>query len=168
MEYHEIYIRDTSGTMFRASEYGIYAVDVPYIDRPTAKEPYKNEWHDEDGDDEYTEQLFFEAQEYEFTCGYKQFNMIDRTHDFEKELAQALGTLFYDIDAIYFECGHWGRKNVRLIGVATDAYVFEDGSGQSILTFKVKLKINDPMTRIKLQMVGNVPTFVEDGMVYDL
>ena len=70
----DINIRDYQNLYFQAEgdasawtegTYHLVAQVQSYQDNAAVKEPYKNTWFDEDGDDEYTVQMFRKAFEFQ-------------------------------------------------------------------------------------------------------
>lgn len=64
-DYKPFYIQ-TSGDLsaWDTTTYGLVAQTQPFPENYEVKDPYKNDWKDEHGDDEYVVQLFFKAFEY--------------------------------------------------------------------------------------------------------
>ena len=158
MDFHEIYIQKgtyQSPTLKKcSSDFGIYAVEVPYIGLPNVKEPYKNDWHDENGDDEYLPSSpVFDAQEITLTLAYRGTggNGLKNFFDFITKGEYS----------IYTECGKWGRQKVRYVDYDTDAYYFKDSNSTDVLVFKVKFKVNDPISIMALfRNQGGDPTCI--------
>lgn len=131
------------------------------------KEPYKNQWFDEHGDDEYISGngLWVEAFTLKVECAMYAFgsasgdtiaslisNLNQRMQDFHEYLRA--GWL-----KIYDTSKAMGFQNVRLVEFPTpseDAYKINDNAKQIIgrsvkLRFSFTLKVNDPVTRMVMQ-----------------
>ena len=54
----------TTAAKNTATEWGMVAKSNPYPLLPTPKEPYKNDWKDESGDDEYNAVMHYEPIEF--------------------------------------------------------------------------------------------------------
>jgi len=152
VNYKPFYIQygnNTTATDTRAA-WGLIAKTNPYDALPTPKEPYKNEWLDENGDDEYTAAMAYES----FTTEVDFF--IKAQTDASKSAAQyireAQSSLFNAIKTgsfkIYDSYTAIGRQNVRYAGY--EAGEFWEQGGVARCTFKVKFKVNDPVTFMTL------------------
>lgn len=156
MTFHELYFQFASGGKLKASDYGFYAVEVPYPGAPEVKEPYKNDWYDEDGDDEYIPSSpKFKSFEFEVTLAYN-----GQAPMFADSLYLLLSDLKREEFAFYSVFGHWGRKDVRYVSYTTDAYHFDD-----VFIFKLKFKVNDPVTAIGIYQRQDTWELYEEGRV---
>ena len=75
--YKPFYIQVVSGGVkvcHDTTEWGLVARTNPYPALPNPKDPYRNEWPGEDGDDEYTAQMHYEAFEMQVGFYVKCFN----------------------------------------------------------------------------------------------
>ena len=62
-DYKPFYIQTTGdAAAWSTTDYGLVAKSNPYPVMPSPKEPYKNAWKDENGDDEYVTEMYYEAQ----------------------------------------------------------------------------------------------------------
>lgn len=131
------------------------------------KEPYKNEWHDEHGDEEYIpDELMLEAYEVELTIGCM-FTTMDST---TPVLVPPSVTTQIKRLINYFRCGGefmflieecgLGRRNVRFQSYEDDARIYhqrvlKNGKKgfEDILQFKVTLKVNDPDYIVQMSTV---------------
>ena len=127
--------------------WGMVAKTNPYPLLPTPKDPYKNDWKDEDGDDEYTTTMHYQAFEIEVEFYMK---AIGETPAADLHLAawsffQAVreGT-FRIYDA--YTC--LGFQRVRYAGSDFGDATFKERRGTATVMFKVKFKVNDPVTRM--------------------
>lgn len=131
-----------------------YKVVVKAHDYPSVlkvKEPYKNQWKDQHGDEEYIDPLGlkYEAFTFKLECA-----MFARGNDAISELKTGLrafqNALAQGFFRTYDAYTGFGFKDVRLSefpAPADDAY---DLYGQyTRLIFSVTLKVNDPATSMK-------------------
>lgn len=128
------------------SQWGIIVMTNPDIVLPKAKEPYKNEWLDENGDDEYNAQMFYEAMEINVS--------IYVSADTPAEVRQIKDRFFEKIQQgefkIFFSAMQRGYRKVRYVSETIDRKILSKRHTEiSTLTFKV----NDPITHVNL--IGN-------------
>lgn len=125
------------------AEWGLAVKSFPFKALPDPKEPYKNEWHDEDGDDEYNSQMFYEA--YEISVD---FLMSAQTSE---EIVLSMKSFFNCIRngefMIFDTYSQIGRRGVRYAGYGENAFKYREG-GVCYAVFSVKFKVNDPVTFI--------------------
>ena len=75
LNYKPFYIQtDADSEAIDTTEWGLVAKANPYPLLPTPKQPYKNEWLDEDGDDEYNAQMHYEAIEFDVSFYIKKLD----------------------------------------------------------------------------------------------
>lgn len=144
-DYKPFYIQTSADAKAWGTEvYGLIAKSNPYPILPTPKSPYNNDWKDENGDDEYVEQQFFEAQELEVQFYCKVVNGSSS----EKVLREQIRSFFEKIKQgeflIYDSYTGIGRQRVHYSGYEEDSFVAQDGFARAIFT--VKFKVNDPVT----------------------
>lgn len=141
------------------SEWGIFCKEIPFALAGSVKEPAKNDWYDEHGDDEFipSEGLKMKAydMEVEFGCkviasGSRDASRFDVT--VESVRANVAAFLEYlrlsGMMNMYSSYTGIGRQNVRLDSY--DEGDFIDDGGVTMLVFKIKFKVNDPVTQITL------------------
>ena len=151
MEYYEFYIqKESEGSAVKdtVEDFGMYEVQSKFYGGREVKEPARREWRDEDGDDEFVPSSpVFKAQEMEIKFAYKgaMSSANDKLEAFIKYLSEG-GTM-----KTYDSYNRIGRRNVRFVSVSDDAELVRDSVDGDILVFTVKLKVNDPVTDIKLQ-----------------
>lgn len=127
-----------------ASAFGMVAKSNPYPLLPSPKEPYRNEWKDEDGDEEYTKKMYYEAFEFEVSFYVKTLG------------SSAASTLRSQVLAFfdkvkdgefktYDSYTGMGFHKVRYAGYTEES--FKSRSNYARAIFKVKFKVNDPVTR---------------------
>lgn len=132
------------------TEFGMIVKAHPYPLLPSPKKPYSNDWKDENGDDEFTSPMFYEAEEVEYDVVIKTFATDD-------EGAETI--LRRQVDAFFakIHCGEFGfydaytgigRRRVRYAGYKPKEFKAKDGWARAIFT--LTFKVNDPMTRMIL------------------
>lgn len=152
---HKFFIQPTGSSWARVThgwEPGIYLVGMPYIPLPELKEPYKNEWYDQNGDEEYVapSALFYQSQEITLEFGCDGATELDMRHSL-KELIYAM--TYKGTFSFYTEAGNIGRQNCRYVGYETTAKKYriaETDGVRTLLLFKIKIKVNDPITEMTL------------------
>ena len=150
----DINIRDYQNLYFQAEgdasawtegTYHLVAQVQSYQDNAAVKEPYKNTWFDEDGDDEYTVQMFRKAFEFQVKFFVKATAASDTTamdeivaqrNAFREELIDSGSFKFYDS---WNRCGF---RSVRFVKDETEERHIDNGSAWMI--FSVTFKVNDP------------------------
>lgn len=151
---------------FNTDAVAFVLADYDYRPVGEIKEPYKNEWHDEHGDDEYIpDELMMEAYELELTIGCK-FTPNNATPSIiptsvSKEIKKLIN---------YFKCGgefmflipdsELGKRNVRFQSYDDDSKMYKqkvvingNTNYEYVLQFKVTLKVNDPDYVVSTKMV---------------
>ena len=156
-DYKPFYIQ--SGTAQTATDIkDTYSVVVKTHDYPSfrkPKEPYKNNWFDEHGDDEYLAQMYYEAFTFKAECvmfasgSGARADLAAGVRAFQNALAGEF--------SIYDDWTGFGFKGVRLsqFQMPSDgnfsAFRVKAGSTTTEYTrviFTVELKVNDPVTRM--------------------
>lgn len=129
-----------------SEEWGAYVVELPFGIMPDLKDLPKTEWYDRSGDDEYVPSTpVFKAYEIETTFAIKGKGTLtdisSKVRAFVHYLARA-GEF-----AIYNDYSGVGRQKVRYVGYSDSAQYENDGD-DAYIEFKVKLKVNDPITSV--------------------
>lgn len=131
--------------------FGFYGMEIPFKMQYSVKEPEKNDWADEDGDDEYIpdDGLKMQAFEIEIKLGYKgdKKTANDRLQNLLNYLTGRDGT--GSTMKLYSTYTGIGYNDVRFKSISDDAELVRDDDGD-ILIIKVTLKVNDPITRVSL------------------
>ena len=145
-DYQNLYFQaDGDSSAWTEGAYHLVAQVQPYQDNAEVKEPYKNSWFDENGDDEYTEQMFRKAFEFQVKFFVKAAAASDTTamdevvaqrNAFRDVLINAGSFKFYDS---WNRCGF---RSVRFVKDETDERRIKDGTAWMI--FSVTFKVNDP------------------------
>lgn len=152
IDYKPFYIQtDADEAAIDTTIWGMVAKTNPFPAIPNPKEPYKNEWLDEDGDDEYNKQMHYEAFEFDVT-----FYMKTMGANAEAVLLSQIDAFFDKVKngefKIYDSQTGVGRQKVRYAGFNAEEYKrrFRKTSDWARAIFAVTFKVNDPVTRIKL------------------
>lgn len=146
VNYQPFYIQTDadSSAIDTKEQWGIVVKTNPDSVLPTAKEPYKNNWLDEDGDDEYNAQMFYESME--ISVG------IYVSGDSAADVRAAKDALFEKIRRgefmVYFSALDRGYRRVRYVSESMDRKIIKSRYTE-IST--ITLKVNDPVTRVSLQ-----------------
>lgn len=156
-DYKPFYIQ--SGTAQTATDIkDTYSVVVKTHDYPSfrkPKEPYKNNWFDEHGDDEYLAEMYYEAFTFKAECvmfasgSGARADLAAGVRAFQNALAGEF--------SIYDDWTGFGFNGVRLSQFQMPSEgnfsVFRVKSGSTTteytrLIFTVEFKVNDPVTRM--------------------
>jgi hypothetical protein len=139
--YKPFYIQKNGHCYDTRTEWNLIAKTNPYPALPTPKEPYKNSWPDENGDDEYVTNMYYEA----FTFDV-QFYIRATTVE---EIRSALSYFFFSIKEgefeVYDATTGLGRQKVRYAGFKEEMVPILNG-GYARCIFTVTFKVNDPVT----------------------
>lgn len=162
IDYKPFYIQtDVDSTAIDTTFWGLIAKTNPFPVLPSPKEPYKNDWSDEDGDDEYiglTDKngdyhsgMRYESIEFDVSFYIKTIG-----EDAEKTMVSQIESFFQKISRkefkIYDSYTGIGRQKVRYAGFDEESYKrnLKKGNGWARAIFSIKFKVNDPITRITL------------------
>lgn len=152
-DYKSFYVqKDTDATAVDVlSTYGVVIQTHDYPMELSAKEPYKNEWYDENGDDEYTgDTTYYESFTFKAKC------VIISDGDDSDDARQ---TLMEDVRAfqnyltgqfkVYDSWTRFGFKNVRVVSFSMPSEGdFRSFDTRARVMFDVTFKVNDPKTVI--------------------
>lgn len=153
-DYKPFYIQKTSGNTSSCfdtkAQFGMVAKASPYPMMPKPKEPYKNNWLDMDGEDEYTEHLYYEPIEIEVSFYAKALATTGVSA--AENLRSWLNSFFLFVKEgeleIYDSYTAIGRRGVRYADYTEESFVARDNWASTI--FKIKYKVNDPTTLMKM------------------
>ena len=140
------------GNDFRTIDgWGIVLLGMPLKVGNDVKEPYKNEWLDEHGDEEWNSALFMQAYEIEVSFGTRSIENQWTVADVRLFLSWLQNGEFM----FWSEYGNYGKQHVRYVGYNEDATLWSgkivhegEDTTEWILRFKLKFKVNDPVTNI--------------------
>lgn len=146
--YKPFYIQIGNNCYDTLTQWGFIAKSNPYPALPDPKEPYKNEWLDANGDDEYATSLYY--QSFEFEVG---FYIRANGETPEADIRTKMSTFFNAIKdgefKVYDSFTGIGRQKVRYAGFKEDK--FESDGQYTRCFFSVTFKVNDPVTFMKYQ-----------------
>lgn len=141
-------------------QWGLVAKSNPFPVLPNPKAPHKNEWHDEDGDEEYVEQMRYDSIEFEVMFYVKAFASEDSSA--ESVLRLQIEDFFAKIKSgefsIYDSYTGIGRQKVRYAGFSEESFKRSllSNNDWARAVFSIKFKVNDPITRIVLGADGKL------------
>lgn len=139
-----LYIRKKGVVKNIKDDFGIYHKSVPYVLFPKVKEPFKNSWYDENGDDEYLPAVpTYESYEMKIDFVYE--GTLNSANNKIKDFLSFLQGGYFEI---YDEYSGIGRQKVRYVSVDTDGYLYR--REKDVVEFSVTFKVNDPITQITL------------------
>ena len=135
------------------AKWKVVCQECPFKHLPETKELPKRDWNDENGDDVYipSDGLKFKAYDMEV-----KFLYVGKESDMPSDITgfivficgkNANGS---PLLAIYDEYTKNGRQNVIVESVDNELYFYNDISADAIAEFKVKFRVNDPVTDITL------------------
>lgn len=131
-----------------SSKWNIYVKHVPFQIAGEVKNVNTETWFDENGDDEFVpNSLLYKA--YEMVC---EFVFIGTHGTANAKINEFISYLTKDgVFSIYDTYTNIGRTNVRLSkGVDNPSVMYRKDGENDIVVFSVSLKVNDPITEIKL------------------
>lgn len=152
-DYKPFYIQAASDqSAWDTTTYGLIAQTQPFPDNYEVKEPYKNDWFDEDGDDEYVAAMSRKA--FEFTVKFY-IKAFPATGSSPMSAIAVLNDLRDDFRAklIPGEFKVWdswqekGFQKVRF--VKDDVNEREITDDYAWMIFSVTFKVNDPATVVR-------------------
>lgn len=149
VDYKPFFIQAESDTVARnTTEWGLIAKTNPYPLLPNPKDPYKNDWHDENGDDEWVEKMYYQPIELEVSFYVKAYET--NGEGAEVILRKQIDGFFSAIRTgefkIYDSYNGIGRQKVRYAGYTEEDFTKRGNWARAI--FKIKFKVNDPITRM--------------------
>lgn len=151
VDYKPFYIQAEGDSVAKdTTEWGLVAKTNPFPVLPTPKEPYKNEWKDENGDDEWCDEMYYESIEmtvsfYIKTFGGSEGPSVELLH---KQINDFFTYIRNGKLKIYDSYTGIGRGDVRYAGYSEGTY--KNRQNWTSTTFEIKFKINDPITQYRL------------------
>lgn len=127
------------------STWGMVAKSNPYPALPSPKDPYKNNWLDRDGEDEYTKEMFYEPMtiEVEFYAKAVGSSAAETLRGWMDDFFGAVKNGEFKIYDSYTALGF---GSVRYAGYKEGSYKARNGWASAMFT--VSFKINDPATHL--------------------
>jgi hypothetical protein len=151
-DYKPFYIQTESDTaaLDTAEQWGLVSKTNPHPALPQMKEPYRNEWKDEDGDEEYVTDTHFES--FTFKQGFYVKAYGTTVEEAAKTVRSQMNALFEKIRKgefkVYDAYTGLGWQKVRYVGHEEHSYKARDTWARCI--FSVEFKVNDPVTAMTL------------------
>lgn len=134
--------------------YGVTVLVHEYPSKRKVKQPYKNDWKDQHGDDEYTDYLFYEPIELTLKCAIftlKSDSSASRT-ELKTRIRSFQNAIAQGEFKIYDDWTKFGFQKVRVSEFrAISEGNFSNWNGRCRLVFEVVLKVNDPITDMTMQ-----------------
>ena len=149
--YKPFFIQTDGDTMARnTSEWGLIAKVNPYPLLPKPKEPFKNDWHDANGDDEWCNKMFYESIEFSVSFYIKAYDSDDKTaEEIIRDNVEEFFSLIKEGQfKVYDSYNGVGRQKVRYAGFSEDSFTRRKNWARAI--FQITFKANDPITRMVL------------------
>lgn len=150
-DYKPFYIQ-TSGDLIAwdTTVYGLVAQAQPFPENYEVKDPYKNDWKDEHGDDEYVAQMFFKAFEYTVKFFIKTYpntmngkSAVAVMNDLRDSFRAKLVPGEFKIWDSWQEKGYQQVRYVK--EVVEERHVCDE---YAWMIFSVTFKVNDPSTGV--------------------
>lgn len=152
IDYKPFYIQtDADANAVDTTTWGLIARTTPFPLFPSPKDPYKNEWLDEDGDDEYLGEVHFEAFEFDvqfhiITKGENAVeSLVSQVESFRNKIWKGQYKIFDSYTGI-------GRRKVRYAGGSIEDFRerIRRGESKASCDLTITFKVNDPVTRVIL------------------
>lgn len=144
--YKPFYIQtDSDASAWDTRDYGMIVQEQPFPDNYEVKEPYKNDWLDEDGDDEYTAVMPRKAFEYTIKL-FIQADTIAQVNSLRDSFRSKITSGSFRIWDSWQERGF---ASVRFVCDKVDTRRITDEYAR--LIFSVTLKVNDPSTVVAFE-----------------
>ena len=159
MDKNEVFIQNISGddtSVHQLSDWCIEALSLSLPIASNVKEPSKNTWLDEEGDEEYIpDHLYMQAYEMTWELGCRGIDEISAGKHVKEFLVWLSNG---GLKKIYVPHAKYGRTNVRLSSYSQkldiyDRVILLDGveRKEHLMTFTIKLKVNDPVSDVTIE-----------------
>lgn len=156
--YRNIYFQAyDEGTAWTEQSLHFVAQAQPYPDNYEVKEPYKNSWFDEDGDEEYVDYLYRKSFEFQVKfyikafSGYSDIGEAMAEEEIVEQRKLFRNRLISSGEFRYFDSwNNVGFRRVRFVKETTEEHRIEGGGAWMIFT--VTFKANDPRA---VELSGN-------------
>ena len=149
VDYKPFYIQtDADEVAIDTTVWGLVAKANPFPALPLPKEPYKNEWLDENGDDEFNAKMFYEAFEFDVQFYVKAYDSPAGSGEeiIRKQVDEFFAKIKEGEFSIFDAYTGLGRRKVRYSGFSEDG--FKRGRNWARAIFSITFKVNDPVTRM--------------------
>lgn len=149
--YKPFYIQTASdATAWDTTTYGLVAQTQPSLGKHEVKDPYKNDWHDEHGDDEYVSTMYFKAFEFTVKFYVKTFASTNPAKSAKAVMNTQVKNFIDKVKSGEFKVwDSWQEVGYQKVRYVKDDY--DDGlrwieNGYAYAIFSVTFKVNDPAT----------------------
>lgn len=148
--YKKFYIQVGNALYDTNAQWGFIAKSNPYPAIPSPKQPYKNDWKDAHGDDEYVTNIYYEAFTFDVSFYIRTRNTVSATaaEEIRAKMSAFFNTIKNGEFKVYDEYTALGRQKVRYAGFKEESFKAREGKATCIFT--VTFKVNDPVTMMKL------------------
>ena len=133
--------------------YGVTILVHEYPSKRKVKQPYKNDWKDQHGDDEYTTHLFYEAFTLTLKCCIltNEANASTSRQEIKAQIRNFQNAIAEGEFKIYDDWTKFGFQKVRIDEFpAISEGDFDNLDGHCRLIFNMVVKVNDPITNMVL------------------
>lgn len=149
VNYKPFFIQAESDSVARdTTEWGLVAKVNPYPLLPTPKAPFKNEWHDENGDDEWCEKMYYEPIEFSVSFYIKAYDSASETAEeiIRNKMDEFFSLIREGEFKVFDSYNGIGRRKVRYAGYSEDSFLRRRDWARAM--FQITFKANDPITRM--------------------
>ncbi len=153
-DYKPFYIQceDDTAAIDTAAQWGLVAKANPYPALPQPKEVYSNSFYDEDGDDEYNDEIHYESFTFDVEFFVKAYASGGQSA--ADVLRKQMSAFFEHIKngefMVYDSYTGLGRRKVRYAGYEEGDDGFKARGDWARLIFSVTFKVNDPVTTVTM------------------
>lgn len=140
--------RPVSQTIDVINSFDIYCKSIPFVLYTDVKEPYSNDWLDEDGLQEYLPQGGLKMKSYDMDIEWAYKGAYKSAAE---KIKPFLDYLTGRSDgqpemSIYCDWTNIGRTKIRLVKVSEKATYVSDEGNEDIVIFSTTLRVADPVT----------------------
>jgi len=148
-------------TAWDTCAYGMVAQTQPFLNKCEVKEPYKNDWKDEHGDDEYIPSTLC-RKAFEFTVKFyvKTYAVTGNSPQtaisvLNGQIADFRAKLLGGEMKVWDSWQETGFQKVRYVKDDADSADREIDGGSARVIFSVTFKVNDPATAMAYNAANN-------------
>ena len=160
--YKPFYIQNaTDANAWDTRTYGMVAQSQPFPDNYEVKEPYKNDWLDEDGDDEYVAVMHRKAFEFTVKFYIKAFPVAGQNARSAISVLNDLREQFRSkiIPGEFKVWDSWQEKGFQKVRFVRDSVENREiTDDHAWMIFSVTFKVNDPSTAVSFANNTITPT----------
>lgn len=151
LDYKPFYIQTSADQMAIDTTYwGMVAKTNPLTAMPDPKDPYKNDWKDEDGVEEYVGRIYYKPIEFEVEFFVKTYDEggVSSITLLNQQMNQFFEKIRNGEFMVYDSYTGIGRQKVRYAGYSEESFKARDKWSRAI--FKIKFVANDPISKVVL------------------